>query len=88
MQLSDDRISHIAHGILDRLRPIAGIPDETRALREIKRRMTAVLKVDDVIDGLVRQKIASLKRHVPEGASEWDILYKKYYEEEAARRRR
>jgi len=88
LQLSDDRISHLAHGILERLRPLAGIPDETRALREIKRRMTAVLEEDDVIDALVRRKIASLKRRVPEGVSEWEILYRKYYEEEAARRRR
>jgi hypothetical protein len=88
VQLSDDRISHLAHGILQRLRPLAGIPDETRALGEIKRRMVAVLKEDDVIDALVRQKIASLKRRVPEGGSEWEILYRKYYEEEAARRRR
>jgi hypothetical protein len=88
LQLSDDRISHLAHGILKRLRPLAGIPDESRALAEIKRRMTAVLKEDDVIDALVRRKIASLKRHVPEGVSEWEILYRKYYEEEAARRRR
>ena len=43
---------------------------------------------DDVIDRLVRDKIASLKRGVPVGTSEWEILYRKYYEEEAARRRR
>ena len=50
--------------------------------------MIAVLKEDDMIDALVRRKIASLKRGVPEGGNEWDILYRKYYEEEAACRRR
>jgi hypothetical protein len=50
--------------------------------------MTSVLKEDDMIDSLVRQKIASLKRGVPVGGNEWDILYRKYYEEEVARRRR
>ena len=88
MQLSDDRISHLSHRILESVRPLATIPDEERALREIRRRMVAVLKEDDVIDGLVRQKIASLKRGVPVGGNEWEILYRKYYEEEAARRRR
>ena len=88
MQLSDDRISHIAHRILDRIKPLVGMPSEDRALREIKRQMTKVLKEDDVIDNLVRQKIASLKRGVPVGGNEWEILYRKYYEEEAARRRR
>ena len=88
MQLSDDRIAHLSHQILERLRPLAEIPAEERALREIKRRMIAVLKEDDMIDALVRRKIASLKRGVPEGGNEWDILYRKYYEEEAACRRR
>ena len=62
MQLSDDRIAHLSHQILDRLRPLAEIPVEERALREIKRRMIAVLKEDDMIDALARRKIASLKR--------------------------
>ena len=88
MQLSDDRISHLAHGIVKRLRPVAGLPEEDLALREIKRRLNAVLEEDDVIDRFVRDKIASLKRGVPAGTSEWEILYRKYYEEEAARRRR
>jgi hypothetical protein len=88
VQLSDDRISHLAHGILKRLKPLAVLPEEEQALREIKRRLTAVLGEDDVIDRLVRDKIASLKRGVPVGTSEWEILYRKYYEEEAARRRR
>ncbi len=88
MQLSEDRITHLAHRILERLKPLAGMPSPEQALREIKRRMKTVLQEDDVIDRLVRDKIASLKRGVPVGASEWEILYRKYYEEEAARRRR
>ena len=88
MQFTDDRIAHISHQILDRLRPLAELPSEERALREIKRRMISVLKEDDVIDALARQKVASLKRGVPEGGNEWEILYRKYYDEEAARRRR
>ncbi len=88
MQLSDDRISHLAHRILERLKPLAALPEEDLALREIKRRLHAVLEEDDVIDRQVRDKIASLKRGVPVGTSEWEILYRKYYEEEAARRRR
>ena len=88
MQLSDDRISHLAHRILKRLKPLGGISDDEKALREIKRRLHTVLEEDDVIDRLVCDKIASLKRGVPVGTSEWEILYRKYYDEEAARRRR
>ena len=45
-------------------------------------------KVDDAIDVAVRQKIETQKRGIPEGSEEWDILYRKYFEEESARRRR
>jgi hypothetical protein len=45
-------------------------------------------KVDEAIDLAVRQKIETQKRAIPEGSEEWDILYRKYFEEESARRRR
>ena len=45
-------------------------------------------KVDEAIDLAVRQKIETQKRGIPEGSEEWDILYRKYFEEESSRRRR
>ena len=45
-------------------------------------------KIDEAIDLAVRQKIETQKRGIPEGSEEWDILYRKYFEEESARRRR
>jgi uncharacterized protein len=45
-------------------------------------------KVDEAIDLAVRQKIETQKKGIPEGSEEWDILYRKYFEEESARRRR
>ena len=38
---------------------------------------------DDKIDALVRRKIASLSRRVVPGSTEWDVLYRRYFEEEA-----
>lgn len=43
---------------------------------------------DDPIDEIVRRKIASLSRHVPPGSREWDILYRKYFEEETRKQRK
>ena len=34
------------------------------------------------IDQAARQKIESQKRTILEGSQEWDILYRKYYNEE------
>ena len=40
------------------------------------------LKKEERIDKIARQKIESQTRPIPEGSEEWDILYRKYYEEE------
>lgn len=89
MRISEDRISHISHRIWDALYhdDLVDYPDDTKALLGIKQAMTQYLKIDDEIDEEVRQKITSLKRGVSEGSPEWDILYKKYYEEAALKRR-
>jgi hypothetical protein len=43
---------------------------------------------EEHIEEIVRQKIASLSRQVPPGSREWDILYRKYFEEEARKQRK
>ena len=89
MKLSEERISHISHLIWDALYDddMVDYPDEEEALRGIKRTMANYLKVHDEIDDATRHKIDTLKRGVAEGSREWEILYHKYYEEEAQKRR-
>ena len=36
---------------------------------------------------MARQKIRSIKRYIPEGSKEWEILYKQYFQEETDKRR-
>ncbi len=90
MKFSEGRQSFLAHEMLRVLRDegMADIDREKHALREIKRVFESEHDRGDKIDDIVREKIASLKRHVPPGSPEWDILYKRYYEEEDRRRRR
>jgi hypothetical protein len=66
---------------------IADFPDEAQALREAKRVFTQYLLLEDEVDGFVRRKIAKLSRRVPEGGREWEILYRKYFEEEMAKKK-
>ena len=90
MKFSEGRQSHLAHEIVRVLRAegLADIEREKYVFAEIKRVFEAEHQRGDQIDDLVRQKIASLSRHVPPGSPEWDILYKRYYEEEERRHRR
>lgn len=89
MRLTEDRVSHLSHLVIDRLYKddLADFPDEAQALREAKMVFGHYVRAEDEIDTFVRQKIAKLTRHVPEGGREWDILYRKYFEEEMARRK-
>jgi hypothetical protein len=91
VRLSEDRISHLSHLVLDKLmqdRNVDAVQAEERILREIKRTITDELKFDDEADAVVRKTIQSLSRRVPEGSREWEVLYQKYREEELRRRRK
>ncbi len=91
MRLSEDRISHLSHLILDNLlqdRDVEALQAEERLLREIKQTFTAALQYEDEADTAARRTIRSLSRKVPEGSREWDILYRKYFEEEMNRRKK
>lgn len=91
MRLSEDRISHISHLVLNALvrdRHVNALQPEERLLREIKRTITAELQFEDEADAAARRTIQSLSRRVPEGSPEWDVLYRKYMDEEMRRRRK
>ncbi|HCU24317.1 MAG TPA: DUF507 domain-containing protein [Deltaproteobacteria bacterium] len=89
MKLSEDRISHLSHLVWDAIYDddLVDYTDDEEALRCIRKQITEHLKIHDQIDDIARHKIETLKRGVPPGSREWDILYKKYYEEEALKRR-
>ncbi len=84
MKLSEDRILYLARESLNRLRAegLADIPNFPLALRRGREVITQWLERGDRVDAAVRRKIASLKRGVVEGSSEWQILYRRYREEE------
>ena len=45
-------------------------------------RLEELLKAEEKIDAAARQKIENQRRTIVEGTQEWDILYRKYYNEE------
>ncbi|HZW35616.1 MAG: DUF507 family protein [Deltaproteobacteria bacterium] len=89
MRLTGDRIAHLSRLLIDRLYKddLADFPDEGMALREAKAVFDAIVRAEDEVDTFVRQKIARLSRRPPEGGREWEILYRKYFEEEMTRRK-
>lgn len=84
MILSEERQSHWAHLLTDSIwnDDMVDYTDEDQALRLAKVAIKEFVAEDTAIDRRAREKVASLKRGVVEGSPEWEILYKKYYEEE------
>jgi hypothetical protein len=84
MRLSDDRISFLSHHIVRTLikESLVKIPDELEAVQDFKKTITKFLQSEEKVDQSVRAKIATIKRGIPEGSREWDILYEQYYNEE------
>jgi len=88
MILSEDRQTHWAHLITDSIwnDDLVDYSDEDQALRLAKLAIVEFVKEDIEMDRFAKDKVNSLKRGVHEGSPEWDILYRKYYEEERKRR--
>jgi len=43
---------------------------------------------EDELEEAIRRKIAAQKRDLPEGSAEWDLLFRKYYDEEMKKLKR
>lgn len=90
MHISEDRISHLAHKILDKLwrDDLADFPDEARSLATIKNIITSFFAVSEEVDEAVRRKLASYSQAKVPGSREWEILYQKFTREEMVKRNR
>jgi hypothetical protein len=91
MKLSREKVLRLSHLILDHMNQDEDVeffadPQEIRG--DVVQIISAEMKVDEAIDVLVRRKIESQKRTIVEGSDEWEVLYRKYYEEEIGRHRR
>ena len=91
MKLSRDKVVRLSHLIFNEFNNDEEIeffaePSEIR--QDIFKMIEGEMKADEAIDAIVRRKIESQKRTIVEGSDEWEVLYRKYYEEESSRHRR
>ena len=85
MRLSRDKLNKLAHGVSDALAEMENVEflEDRNSIRlEVRRLLEELLKQEEKIDLAARQKIENQKRTILEGTQEWDILYRKYYNEE------
>jgi hypothetical protein len=85
LRLSREKINLLSHRIADTLAEIESVTfleDRNTVRLTALEALNKWMKKEAEMDEAARSKISSQSRDIPEGSSEWDILYRKYYEEE------
>jgi len=85
VRLSRDKVNKLAHTVADALASLDNVEfleDRNSIRMEARRLLEELLKEEEKIDSAARKKIESQRRTILEGTQEWDILYRKYYNEE------
>jgi hypothetical protein len=85
MRISREKINKLAHAVADALADVENVEfveDRNTIRLEVRRLLELLMAQEAKIDSAARQKIESQRRTILEGSQEWDILYRKYYNEE------
>lgn len=85
MRISRDKLNKLAHTVADSLAEIeqVGFNEDRNTIRQEARKALEDLLTEEArIDTAARAKIASQRKIILEGSQEWDILYRKYYNDE------
>ena len=75
------QLSHLITDVLVAGDDVEFIEDRATIRQNVVEILLALLKEEEQVDAQVRQKIASQKKEILEGSEEWDVLYRKYYQE-------
>ncbi len=85
MRLNPDKLNKLAHTVADTLAEtdqVGFLEDRNTIRQEARKALTALLTEEARIDTAARQKIANQRKIIAEGSQEWEILYRKYYNDE------
>jgi hypothetical protein len=85
VRISRDKVNKLAHVVTDGIadmNQVDFVEDRNTVRLEVRKILEELLGQEARIDAAARQKIDTQKRTILEGSQEWDILYRKYYNEE------
>jgi len=77
-----NKVAHVVTDALAEMNDVEFVEDRNTIRLEVRKILEDLLNQEEKIDQSARQKIESQKRTILEGSQEWDILYRKYYNEE------
>jgi hypothetical protein len=85
VRISRDNLNKLAHVVADTLAETdeCEFLEDRNTIRQTARAILEKLLMEETrVDQAARLKIASQRKIIPEGSQEWDILYRKYYNDE------
>ena len=85
MRISRDKLNKLAHTVADTLAETDEcefLEDRNTIRQEARKILEKLLMEETKLDAAARLKIASQRKIIVEGSQEWDILYRKYYNDE------
>jgi hypothetical protein len=85
VRISSDKVNKLAHTIADTLAETDEcdfLEDRNTIRQEARKALEKLLAEETKLDASARLKIASQRKIILEGSQEWDILYRKYYNDE------
>jgi hypothetical protein len=85
VRITRDKLNKLAHVVADTLAETAEcdfLEDRNTIRQEARKALEALLIAEMKIDVAAKQKIATQRKIIVEGSQEWDILYRKYYNDE------
>jgi hypothetical protein len=85
VRISRDKVNKLAHTVADTLAEIPEcdfLEDRNTIRQEARKALEDLLAAEMKLDAAARLKIASQRKIILEGSQEWEILYRKYYNDE------
>jgi hypothetical protein len=85
VRISRDKVNKLAHTVADTLADVEEcefLEDRNTVRQEARKVLEKLFSEELKIDAAARMKIQSQRKIILEGSQEWDILYRKYYNDE------
>jgi hypothetical protein len=85
LRITRDKLNKLAHVVADTLAETDEcefLEDRNTIRQEARKILENLLLAEMKIDQAARLKISSQRKIITEGSQEWDILYRKYYNDE------
>jgi hypothetical protein len=91
MRLSHERCVHLSHQVINMFEDddrVEFLSDQN----EIRLKILAILEGEmarqEELEETIRKRILTQRRDIPEGSAEYEVLFRKYYEDEMKKVRR